>query len=548
MSDIAAGLAELFTFASLTFVILGLLVGFGAGLIPGFSASNAVALVLGLTLGMSPTHALIFMAGIYAGDTFSGSVPAILLNIPGTPGAAATAIDGYPMAQQGKASLAIAISRTASACGGVIAAVAVIVIIQPLSTVALQIGSREMCLVLLFGLMVMATVIGQSVVKGLLSGFLGMLLGAVGLDPISSSSRMTFGLLSLADGIPLPTIIVGLFAVAGMIAMSARATGSGQTLRTPPTIAPTTTGGDATDRTAANIVRSVWGALRREFGDARQGMRLALSYPWVIIRSAFIGLVIGVVPGAGTSVSSFVGYARARSTSKHPELFGKGAPEGVVAAEAADTSETSGALVPTLALGIPGSATAAVMLSALYLHGITPGPALMRDEGPFVYAVLLGLLLCCVLILPLGILLSIPMRSVVRVRPMLLIPPILVLAMVGAYATRSMLFDLLLVIAFGLVGLAMRAGGYPVVPMILGLVLGPLMESNLDRALLLGHNQVSYFFGSPAVIVLWCALGAVVAYSVARSVLRHRDPAPTESAVGVNAKTPNSSQVITDEE
>jgi putative tricarboxylic transport membrane protein len=546
MSDITAGLAELFTFASLTFVVLGLLVGFGAGLIPGFSASNAVALVLGLTLGMSPTHALIFMAGIYAGDTFSGSVPAILLNVPGTPGAAATAIDGYPMAQQGKASLAIAISRTASACGGVIAAIAVIVIIQPLSTVALQIGSREMCLVLLFGLMVMATVIGQTVVKGLLSGFLGMLLGAVGLDPISSSSRMTFGLLSLADGIPLPTIIVGLFAVAGMIAMSARATGTGQTLRMPPTIEPTASG--ATDRAGASTVRSVWGALRREFGDARQGMRLALSYPWVIIRSAFIGLIIGVVPGAGTSVSSFVGYARAKSTSKHPEMFGKGAPEGVVAAEAADTSETSGALVPTLALGIPGSATAAVMLSALYLHGITPGPALMRDEGPFVYAVLLGLLLCCVLILPLGILLSIPMRSVVRIRPMLLIPPILVLAMVGAYATRSMLFDLFLVIAFGLVGLVMRAGGYPVVPMILGLVLGPLMESNLDRALLLGHNQVSYFFGSPAVIVLWCALGAVVAYSVARSVLRHRAPAPRDGAAGVNAKTPNSSQVITDEE
>lgn len=512
MSDLTAGLAELFTFASLTFVVLGLLVGFGAGLIPGFSASNAVALVLGLTLGMSPTHALIFMAGIYAGDTFSGSVPAILLNIPGTPGAAATAIDGYPMAQQGKASLAIAISRTASAGGGVIAAVAVIVIIHPLSKVALQIGSREMCLVLLFGLMVMATVIGQSVVKGLLSGFLGMVLGAVGLDPISSSSRMTFGLLSLADGIPLPTIIVGLFAVAGMIAMSASVSGSGHALDTPPTAAPI----------AVDSVRSVWGALRREFGDARKGMRLALSYPWVIIRSAFIGLVIGVVPGAGTSVSSFVGYARAKSTSKHPELFGKGTPEGVVAAEAADTSETSGALVPTLALGIPGSATAAVMLSALYLHGITPGPTLMRDEGPFVYAVLLGLLLCCVLILPLGILLSIPMRSVVRVRPMLLIPPILVLAMVGAYATRSMQFDLFLVIVFGLVGLVMRAGGYPVVPMILGLVLGPLMESNLDRALLLGHNRLSYFFGSPAVIVLWCALGAVVAYSVVRSVRRQR--------------------------
>lgn len=512
MGAITSGLLELVTPGSLLFVVLGLLVGFGAGLIPGFSASNAAALVLGLSLQMSPTHALIFMAGIYAGDTFSGSVPAILLDIPGTPGAAATALDGHPMALQGKASLAIAISRTGSAIGGTIAAIVVIAIIQPLSEITLQIGSREMCLVLLFGLMVMATVIGDSIVKGLLSGFTGMLLGAVGLDPVSGAGRMTFGLLSLADGIPLPTIIVGLFAIASMVAMSARVGAAGKTSRPLPRIADEDPAGHR------------WGALRREFSDARQGMRTALAYPWVILRSALLGLLIGVVPGAGTSVSSFVGYARAKKTSKHPELFGKGSPEGIVAAEAADTSVASGSLVPMLALGIPGGATSAVMLSALYLHDVTPGPTLIRDNGPFVYAVLFGLLLCCVLILPFGILLSIPMRSVVRVRPGLLIPPVLVLGMVGAYATRSMLFDLFLVILFGLVGLAMRAGGFPIVPMLLGVVLGPLMESNLDRALLLGDDHISYFFGSPAVIVLWCALAAILAYAAVRGLLR-RTPA-----------------------
>jgi putative tricarboxylic transport membrane protein len=521
VADVLAGLGDLFTVSSLLFVVLGLLAGFGAGLLPGFSASNAAALVLGLTLTMSSTNALIFMAGIYAGDTFSGSVPAILLNIPGTPGAAATAFDGYPLAQQGKSSLAIAISRTGSAAGGVLAAAAVIAVIQPLSQLALKIGSREMCVVLLFGLMVIATVIGGSVVKGLLAASTGMLFGAVGLDPVSGASRMTFGLLSLADGIPLPTIIVGLFAVAGMVALSATVgTGGRSRRRSDPVDHPAA----PADGTFLGAIRAGAAGLRSEVGDAGRGMRLAISYPWVIIRSAIIGLVVGVVPGAGTAVSSFVGYARAKSTSKHPELFGKGSPEGIVAAEAADTSVTAGALVPTLALGIPGSATAAVMLSALYLHGLTPGPTLIRDNGPFVYTVLFGLLLCCLLIVPLGILLAVPMRSVVRVRPGLLIPPILVLGLVGAYATRNMMFDLFLVLLFGLVGLAMRAGGYPVVPMILGLVLGPLMESNLDRALRLGNNQVSYFFGSTTAVVLWCALACVIVFASVRGVLRRRQP------------------------
>ncbi|MFI6346336.1 tripartite tricarboxylate transporter permease [Streptomyces sp. NPDC050560] len=521
MADVSAGLSDLFTLSSLLFVVLGLLAGFGAGLLPGFSASNAAALVLGLTLTMSPTNALIFMGGIYAGDTFSGSVPAILLNIPGTPGAAATAFDGYPLAQQGKSSLAIAISRTGSAAGGVLAAAAVVVVIHPLSQLALKIGSREMCIVLLFGLMVIATVIGSSVVKGLLAASTGMLFGAVGLDPVSGASRMTFSLLPLADGIPLPTIIVGLFAVAGMVALSATVgTGGRSRRRADPADADTA----SADRSFTGVVRAGVAALRSEVGEAGHGMRLAVSYPWVIVRSAVIGLVIGIAPGAGTAVSSFVGYARAKSTSKHPELFGKGSPEGIVASEAADTSVTAGALVPTLALGIPGSATAAVMLSALYLHGLTPGPTLIRDNGPFVYTVLFGLLLCCLLILPLGILLAIPMRSVVRVRPGLLVPPILVLGLVGAYATRSMMFDLFLVVLFGLVGLAMRAGGYPFVPMILGLVLGPLMESNLDRALRLGDNQVSYFFGSTTAVVLWCVLAAVVGYASLRGVLLRRRP------------------------
>lgn len=507
VSGLLDGLNLVFDWQSLATILLGLVVGFTAGLMPGFSASSAAALVLSFSLLFNTEDALIFMIALYAGDLFSGAVPAIVMGIPGTPGAAVTALDGFPLTQQGRGALAVGAARMASTLGGVLGSLVVIVAIAPISHLALLFGSREMFAVAVLGLFIIGTVAGDQPLRGLLAGALGMIFATVGLDPITSQPRLTFGLLGLYDGLPIVAVIVGVFALSQVLTLANSRSGK---IRH-------TSADDQDEMRGETKGRPGLASLR----EAGAGIRVTLSRPVLILRSTAVGLVVGLVPGAGSAIAGFASYAIAKRRSSEPESFGKGNPEGIIAAEAADHGVTAGTLVPTFTLGVPGSGTSAVMLAALYLHGVTPGPRVMVTNRPEVYAVLVGLLIASVLILPLGILFGTPMTRLASVSAGYLVPPVLMLSFVGAIARRGNYFDIGILLFFGLAGCLLRFCGYPTVPLILGLILGPLAESNFTRSLELGQGHLSYFLGSPTAMVLWLAVLAMLVLTF-RKTMRAR--------------------------
>jgi putative tricarboxylic transport membrane protein len=476
LENIVSGFLLLFTFKALLFLILGVVVGFIVGALPGFSSSNGVAIILPLTLGMELHIALIFMAAIYAAAQFAGAIPAILINAPGTMGAAATALDGYPMGQRGEGGLAIGIARMASACGGVIGAIIVLLVITPMSVLALKFGSVEMFLVALFGLTLITTVVGDNIRKGLISAGIGLLIAAMSADPFYGDARFTMGFLELYDKVPFVPILIGLFAITEMYFLSKKTNLFDKAMIKP---------GNNT------------------FRDLIEGIKETLKYPKDIFRASIIGTVIGAIPGTGTAISNFISYGIAKRSSKRKEKFGTGIPEGVIASEACDSSVASGTMIPTLTLGIPGSTTAAIMLAALYLHGVRPGPQVMVNQAPEAYAVILTILVASILILPLGSLLASPLIALTRVSTSILVPIVLLLCAVGAFAVANSMFDVLLMFIFGIIGIIMRINGYPVVPLVLALILGPIAESNFIRAYMLAQGEWTYFFATPIAWILW---------------------------------------------
>jgi len=487
MEAILPGLELLFQPISLLWLVIGLVIGFVVGILPGLSSSNTTALLLPLVV-MLPTEAgLILIVSIYAGAQFGGAVPGILLNLPGEAGAAVTAIDGYPMTKQGRGGEAIGIARMASAFGGVLAGVIVLLLLAPIGALALSFGAREMTIVVVMGLLVSSALIGKSVRKGLLSGALGLVLATVGAAPATGQPRFTAGLFELFDGVSFIAALIGLFAVSELLA-----TVRDRDLSRPP-LAPRL-------------------PFREELRGVVKGVAQTFRHWGIAVQSTFVGLLFGVIPGGGTAVSNFLAYSIAKRRSKTPELFGKGYPGGVVASEATDNAVTSAAMAPTLTLGIPGSATGAVVLAALYIQGIQPGPQIMQTHGAEAYAVILALILASLLIVPLGVLLATPLTWVIRVPVAYLTPVILMICLAGSYAESKLVFDIGVVLLFGVIGYAFKIADYPIIPVVLGLVLGPLLEKNLLRALNLGDYQISYFFASPVAIVLWILLLVLAGY------------------------------------
>jgi putative tricarboxylic transport membrane protein len=507
---ILSGLELLMQPAALLWMTAGLVAGFVVGVLPGFQSANATAIALPFSLFIPVEQALLLMVGIYCGAAFAGGVPAILVNVPGTASAAATALDGYPMRLQGRAAEAIGIARMASTLGGVISMVIILGLMGPLAGLALNFGAREMVLVVAFGILIIGGLVNESPLKGIFSAVLGMLIAAMSASPVSGASRFTMGFIELYEGIPIVPALIGLFAFTQMILLS------GQSAMEIPRLQ----GLDSADTSHGAT------GVRRLFRETTAGMRTTFRYPRTILRSSIVGMLIGIAPGGGTSVGSFLGWTMARRVSKDPSSFGKGNPEGVVACETADNAVTGGTLVPTLALGIPGSASAAIMLAALVMHGITPGPRVLTDYAPEAYSVLLGVLLASALILPLGILLAAPMTLITKASPKVLVPLLLVVSVAGVFATRNQMFDVGLALVFGVLGYVMLKFGIPVIPMVLGLILGPLGERYLLRSLELGRYEVSYFFESPLAIGLWVLLLGVVVASIVKIVRGKQEPAP----------------------
>jgi putative tricarboxylic transport membrane protein len=514
LHGLAAGWELIATPAGLVAMVIGLTVGFVAGVLPGFSGPNAAALLLPISLHYPLEIALALIISIYAGTTFGGTIPAILINVPGEGGAAATALDGYPMAKAGKAQLAIGIARMASVLGGVIGVGIAIILIHPISAIAIRIGPPELFIVAMIGVSVCATLIGDDVAKGLTVAFLGMLISAMSVGPISAEPRLDFGIPELYDQIPLVAAVVGIFALSEMMLLPKEVADLGEQADY-----------SETDRPARP--RHCRGQLLHLLGldnipEIVRGVRVTLGYPWAVLQGSLIGLLIGTVPGIGSSVSNLVAYGAAKRWAKDKSLFGKGHPVGIIASEASDNALAGGSLIPTLTLGIPGNATSAVMLAALYLYGIQPGPQFMSAHAAEAYAVLLAAFFSSVLILPLGIVLSSPLVYFTKIKTPILVPATILISIIGAYATNASMFDVAVALAFGLLTLLLRVFNYPIIPLFLGLILGPLAENNFVRSLALARYHFGIFWQSTPSKILLVVLAGLLITGIVRNIRQRR--------------------------
>lgn len=477
-SGLALGFATLMDFWLILSIIGGIALGYFVGAMPGLSASAGMALLIPISFLMSPEAALCMLISVYAAAEYGSCITAITMNTPGTPGALAVVFDGYPYTQRGEPAKALAISIIASTVGGYFGAVALILFTKPIADFAIRLGAPEYALIGLLSLMLVAGLLSGSWVKGLLATAAGLLIATVGIDPLIGQTRFTFGVDYLVEGIPFVPILIGLCAVSEAFYLMGR----------------------SLERRIAS--RSMSGALP----TWREIRSLWPTY----LRGSFVGVFIGIIPGAGAAIASIMSYNLERKVSRTPEKFGTGIPEGVAAPEAANNSSVGGSLIPLLSLGIPGSNSAAVLIGAFLTHGLVPGPLLMMRHGDLVYTIFAAMLFGLILMFALGMLLIPIWTSVLRVPQGLIAPLILVIAFIGAYAYGNSFGNVIVTLIFGIIGLLMRQNGISYVPLILAVVLGELIEINVRRSLILSQGSLEIFVTRPMSLVLLLVLVTLV--------------------------------------
>lgn len=465
----------LFAWPTFGWLIVGLFLGIIFGALPGIGSSLGMAIILPLTLPIEGVSAIILLVAIYSGAMYGGSIAAILVNVPGTAAAAATTFDGYPMSQQGKAKDALAMSAVASSIGGFFTIIALFLVSGVLVQIVLAFGSPEYFLIAMLGISMITVVAQGSMVKGLIAGFFGLLLTTVGIAPVSPTLRYTFDQLALYDGLSYVAALIGLFATTEMLFLAKR------------------TGGIAKEDVEIE-------------GSLRRGVNETFNRPVTVLKSAFIGMGIGAIPGSGASVSNFLAYTEAMRASKETESFGKGNPEGVIASEASNNGTVGGSLIPTLSFGIPGSGSTAVLLGGLIMHGMVPGPDLFTTQLPQTYSLFLSLLVGNVVILILGLSVITKLSYITKIDSHYIVPTIMVLAMLGSLTLRSNWVDVSLVVLLGLIGYYMRKHDYSVIAFVLGFVLGPIAEQNLLRSLQLSGGSFAIFIEKPLSLMLVIAI------------------------------------------
>jgi len=480
MGETFAILIEVF-FETLTFwwvIIPTIFLGLIVGGIPGFSAANTIIILMPLTLAMTLQTGLIFMVTLYCSSRMGAGIPAILVNIPGTAGAAATPLDGYPMAKQGKGQQALAISFVSSSIGGLLTTIIALATMPILARVGFYMHSVEMIVVMLFGISLIASIASKDMLKGLIAGFLGLMIGSIGTDVVYATPRATFGFLEFYDGVPLIPALVGLFAVSEAFIIIEK-----------------------------KVIVARGGEMASGNWDSTfEGVRMALSRWWHIIWTSIIGLVIGVIPGAGASIASFVAYQQSRSFSKTPELYGTGHPEGLIAPESANNGVTSGTLVPLLVLGIPGGATAAIMLVVMQFHGVSFGPSLFENQPKVGYGMFMAMAVAYFLMLFTILPLSRYMSRVTTIPTIYLAPMIISFTLVGGFVPREYMFDMYLALGFGVLGYIARRTNYHVAAILIGIILGPLLERYFLLALKKSDGDILTLFSSNLGNVLWVGL------------------------------------------
>lgn len=468
----------------------GVGIGIMLGAMPGLTATMGIAIALPLTFGMPPESGLTLLSSIFVGGIHGGGIPAILIKTPGTPASAATMIDGYALTRKGQASLALGVHAFSSSTGTFLSALLLIFGSAMISRVAIRFGPAEFFLLAIFGLTVVASVTGSSTSKGLITASLGLLLSTVGIDPIRGYSRFSFGSYQLMAGLSLVPALIGLFAISQVFAEIS-------TIDVP-------------------IVKA--GRVR----VALPGLKTVARIMPTIIKSSAIGTFIGAIPGPGAVLGSFIPYAEAKRVSRHPEEFGEGSLEGIAASESGNNSAAIGALIPTLTLGIPGEAATAVLLGGLMILGLRPGPMLFVEAPQVVYALFASILIAAVVLLILGLFLAQHMGKIITIPKKILMPIILILCIVGSFAIRNSVFDIGVALVFGLLGYILTLLDYPTVPVLLGLILGPIAESNFRRAMLISRGDIRIFVSSPycyALIIL-AILSLLFGYRLTRSLNR----------------------------
>lgn len=497
LSLIKGGFATLFQFEVFSLLVIGVVIGIVAGSIPGLSSSNTTAILLPTTLGMSTEGALVFIGAIYVGCQYGGSIPAILLKTPGTVGSGATTLDGYPLALKGKPDFALGLALTASSFGGTVAACFAILIVHPISRLALGFGPAEIFLLALVGIAIIVGVSDQSPAMGLLAGMIGIMIGTMPADPTNAIPRLTFGFLELYDRVPDIAAMIGLFAFSSILDL-------------------TNSGKDGLEST---------GMPKTQVGTFRgimEGSKRVFKSKYTLISSTLIGLFIGVLPGAGINVASFMAYSNAKTFSKDSSKFGTGIPEGVIAPEAANNAVAGGAVVPTMTLGIPGSATAAVMLAALIMHGIRPGPQVMRQYPNQVYALFVAVILASILQWGVGFVYTKYAVRIASTKNMYLIPAVLAICLLGCYATRMFVFDMWLFLLFGILGYILSESGFPYVSLVLGIVMGSLAEGYYLIATNISRGSHAVFFQSTFSWIMWVVIVGVLAVPILSPIIRKR--------------------------
>lgn len=481
LGNIILGLETALSFHNLLWCFVGVFAGTLLGVIPGIGVLAAISMLLPLTFQLDATAALIMLAGIWYGTSYGGSTASILLNVPGTPSSAITTLDGYPMARQGRAGIALLMTTVASFAGGSIGIILLMAFSGTIAQAALQFSSAEYFALMLLGLIAASSMSSGAMIKGLIMVCLGILFGLVGSDVYTGTRRFTFGLIELADGIALVALALGLFGLSEVIASIGKVDSKGIDSR------------------------SVGMASMKPTRDD-------LNRSWrPILRGAAVGSFFGTLPGTGPSIAAFMSYALERRVSATPEKFGTGMIEGITGPESANNAADQTAFIPTLALGIPGSATMALMLGALMIHGIAPGPQLITEHPSLFWGLVMsfwiGNLLLLVLNIPMiGLwvrLLTVPYNW--------MFPAVLMFICIGTYSVNYSGFDVLLVAMFGVLGYGLRMTGFPLAPMLLGFVLGPMMEEHFRRAMLLGRGDPMIFLNRPiSAVVLVITLGILL--------------------------------------
>jgi len=475
---------------SLLFILFGVLWGILGGALPGITGSIAMALLLPLTYNMAPSVALMMLAGVYIGAMYGSSITAILIRTPGAPASAATVLDGYELHKQGRSGVALGISLYTGTVGGLFSVVVLIALAVPLANFALAFGPPEYFGLTVFGLAVISSLAGKSMVKGLISGVVGLILATVGMDPFSGIPRFTYGSEELLGGIDLIAAMIGLFAVSEVFIQASE--------------------------------KGSWAKVDEAFASKLPSWAELKSTLRATTLGTIIGTIVGIMPGAGGTIAAFIAYNEGKRWSKTPEKFGKGSLEGVAAPESANNAVTGGAMVPLLAFGIPGSNAAAIMLGALMLQGLRPGPMLFQNNPDIVYSLFVGMIVGNIFMLVTGYIFIKPCIKIVNISKPILMASIMALVTVGCYAINNNINDVWIALILGVFGYLMRKYDFSPSAMVLAMILGFMVETSLRRSLVISYGNISCFYTRPIALVLIVLALITLIFPIIRSIREDR--------------------------